>query len=169
MNCNHCDKELNKSTSAINRALKINAHLYCNKKCSGLARQIHRTNEENRILKAQYDKDYRSKNAIKLKLSKHDYFKKNYDPLKASIDRKKKSKEHSEYCRQPKYKAYKRDYDKKYLAKKLFGEFWESAILIREIEKEYSKREVRQDNNLHNKSQKRKRLWKQIKNYQQLI
>jgi hypothetical protein len=167
MNCNYCNKELKKTNSAINRALKINSPLYCNKTCFGLAKQLHRTSEEKKLLKSKYDKEYRDKNAIKLKLSKHNYYKETYDPLKASIDRKKNANKHLEYCRQPKYKTYKQEYDKKYLAKKLFGEYWESALLIRDIEKEYDQQEVRQLNNLHNKSQKRKRLWKQ--NYQQLL
>jgi hypothetical protein len=167
MNCNYCGKELIKTTSAINRALKINALLYCNRMCSGLGRQLHRPLEEKKKQKADYDKQYRKNNANKIKLSKHNYYKETYDPLKASIDRKKNANKHLEYCRQPKYKTYKQEYDKKYLAKKLFGEYWESALLIRDIEKEYDQQQVRQLNNLHNKSQKRKRLWKQ--NYQRLI
>jgi hypothetical protein len=162
MTCNYCKKELIKTKSAINRALIINAPLYCNKTCSGLAKRLNRTTEEKKALKSIYDKNFRKINAEKIKKSKHDYYKNTYDPIKASIDRKKRSNEHLEYCRQPKYKVYKKEYDKKYLAKKLFGEFWESALLIRDIEYEYNQQEVRQINNLHNKSQKRKRLWKNL-------
>lgn len=52
-------------------------------------------------------------------------------------------------------------YDRKYRAKKLYGEYWESSIILNEIQKEYDNRIVKQENNLINKSQKRKRLWKQ--------
>jgi hypothetical protein len=166
MNCNYCNKELSKPQGSINRALRLNKPLYCNKTCFGLAKRINKTTEEKKALKSAYDKNYRKINAKKIKKSKHDYFKKTYDPVKTCIERKKKSNEHLEYCRQPKYKSYKKEYDKKYLAKKMFGEFWESALLIKEIEKEYNQQEVRQINNLHNKSQKRKRLWK---NLQQLV
>lgn len=70
---------------------------------------------------------------------------------------------HVEYCRSPEYRAWKKQYDQKYCAQKKYGEFWESAILLRKLEGEYNQEEVRQINNLHNKTQKRKRQWRQLK------
>lgn len=167
--CNHCKKETDKPKGAVNRALKINAPLYCDKICAGLGRRDNKTIEEKKRLKAEYDKEFRKKNATEIKKRKHEYFKKTYDPQKASVERKKRMPKHIEYCRQPKYKEWKKEYDLKYRAKKEFGEFWESAILINKIEAEYNQREVRQINNLHNKSQKRKRKWKTMQNKSSLL
>jgi Neuraminidase (sialidase) len=65
-----------------------------------------------------------------------------------------------EYCRQPEYKEYKREYDVKYHAKKNYGEYWEAAILLNELENEIDNRTARKENKLYNKStSKRKRSW----------
>lgn len=167
--CECCKKKADLPTGKVNRAKKDGYKIYCSRECSSEARRFHRSVEEKKRLKAEYDKQFRKKNAEVIKKRKHEYFKKTYDPQKAAIERKKRMPKHIEYCRQPKYKEYKKQYDVKYRAKKEFGEFWESAILINQIEAEYNQQEVRQINNLHNKSQKRKRKWKTMQNKNSLL
>lgn len=159
--CSHCQTETEKPTGAVNRALKSGLPIYCNRTCAGLARRIGRSIEEKKQLKFEYDKKYREQNKEQLKVKKNEYHKKTYDPEKASVKRKANMHKHIEIMRRPKWVAYKQQYDKKYLAKKKYGEFWESAILINEIQSLYDDKEIRQINNLHNKSQKRKRKWQQ--------
>jgi len=171
--CPHCGKSAEKYTGHVKRAKKMGNKTYCSRKCSGLGRRKNYTLEQKKKIKADYDKQYRQKNLELIKKKKHDHFKKTYDPKKAAIVRKKRMPYHLAYCRTPKYRAWKHAYDQKYHAKKNFGVFWESFLLIKEIEKEYSQREARAINNLHVKStQKRKRKWQQLlnnRNYQQRI
>lgn len=69
-----------------------------------------KTIEEKIALKAAYDRDYRKKNAVRIKADHAAYFQRTYDPVKAAIERKKKMPVHVEYCRQPIYRAYKQGY-----------------------------------------------------------
>ncbi|MDB5241415.1 MAG: hypothetical protein JWP57_2040 [Spirosoma sp.] len=117
-----------------------------------------------KALKAEYDRKYRIRNRDMLKAKKHAYFKKTYDPVQAAVARKKRMPFHVEYCRRPAYKAKKQSYDKRHRAQQQYGEFWESALLIEQIESHYSQQEVRQINNLHNKAQNRKRAHGNSKN-----
>lgn len=88
-----------------------------------------------KAIKRYYDILYRKKNRARLKREKAEYFQRTYDPVKAAKERKKKMPKHVEYCRQPWYRKYKQGYDQKYLSQKRYGLFWESAILIRKIQK----------------------------------
>ena len=160
--CPHCGKEAQKRLGHVNRAKKIGAPTYCSKLCSGLARKIERTDEEKKAIKAAYDVQYRRRDYVKVK--KQAYFKRTYDPQKQAAINKARMPKHVEYCRRPQYKAYKKQYDEQHRAKKDFGEFWESALLVKQIEKQYDDKEVRQSNQLHNKSQKRKRQWQRRNN-----
>ena len=81
--------------------------------------------------KAAYDREYRKKNLAWIKAKKADYFQRTYDPVKAAKERKKRMPEHVEYCRQPKYRAYKRKYDRKRRASK-FGEFAEAYEALKD-------------------------------------
>lgn len=167
--CNNCQGRFEKSAGSINRAKKVGLNIYCSKECSSLGRRLNKSEEQKKLDKKQYDAAYRETNKDKIKIKKHEYFKKTYDSAKAAIERKKNMPRHVEYCRRPEYKAKKKNYDILYRAKINYGEFWESALIINEIEKHIDDREVRQENNLHNKSQKRKRLWQQLQNSQQTI
>ncbi len=167
--CNFCGKRPDLSVGKVNRARKMGLNIYCNRKCAGLGRRVNRTEKEKKRIKAEYDKEYKVINAVKLKKKRHEYFKRTYNPKQAAVARKKRMPYHIEYCRQPKYRKWKREYDQKFVAKKKFGEFWESALLIKDIEHEYQQAEVRQINNLHNKTQKRKRKWKQLQKLNYLL
>jgi hypothetical protein len=88
------------------------------------------------IEKSLYDKAYRKKNRNRLKLEKHLYFQRAYDPIEAAKKRKKMMPKHILYCRQPKYRKWKKGYDQVFLNRKKYGEFWECGILIHKIKKE---------------------------------
>jgi hypothetical protein len=132
--CTHCGKEGDKPAGTVNRAKNAGLNLYCNRICAGLGRRkTPKTEDQRKADKAAYDAEYRLKNLVKRKAQKAEYHKLTYDPEKAAIERKAKMPKHVEYCRRPEYRAWKRRYDKEYLAKKEFGEFWESAMLILDI------------------------------------
>jgi len=114
--------------------------IYCGLKCSRIGRRKEHPktprNPNWKAIKKAYDREYRRKNRAMLKKKKHAYFLRTYDPVKAAKERKKTMARHVEYCRQPAYKAYKREYDKKYRAEE-FGDFAEAykvlLLLIKEI------------------------------------
>lgn len=138
--CAHCGKKGDRLTGDVNRAIKANRPLYCDKKCAGLGRRKNKTPEQLKEEKRLYDLEYRAKNKEMLKAKKAVYFQATYDPEKAAIERKAKMPRHIEYCRQPEYMQKKKIYDRLYRVKKCFGEFWESALLIMDIDKEVSAR-----------------------------
>ena len=79
-----------------------------------------------------------------LRKKKAAYFQKTYDPIKAAIVRKGRSKEHTEYYRNrkandPKFRKNLSRYYRDNLAKKEYGEFWECAILIMKIKRKVIK------------------------------
>lgn len=161
--CPHCNIEFEVKKIYLNRANKIGAPRYCSKKCSGLARRYNKTREQRISEKSEYDRQYREKNRELIKQKKHEHFIKTYDPTQAALDRKKTMPRHIEYCRRPEYKANKITYDMEFRAKKLYGENWESAILIQQINKKLvemaDKAELRTIQGTNNKSKKRKRQW----------
>ena len=79
--CAHCGKRVKQPTSAINRALRIGAPLYCDKVCAGLGRRTHKTKAQKVSEKRMYDMEYRRKNRRKLKAAKRAYFERTYDPV----------------------------------------------------------------------------------------
>jgi hypothetical protein len=114
-----------------------------------------------RAMKRDYDLQYRAKNAEVLRKKKADYYQRTKDPERERKIRKARMHLHIQYCRQPRYKAYKRDYDRKHLAKVKFGPFAEAALVLREIEDELDRRmtwvQRHQANGTLNKSTQRKR------------
>lgn len=161
--CASCGSLLHKKTGEINRAAKNGRQLYCGRSCAGLARRLKNppSEAERKEAKRLYDAKYREEKKSEIKIKKRDYFKRTYDPVKAAEDRKKRMPKHVEYCSQPAYKAWKREYDKNYRAKKYFGVFAEAAILLQDIEREIAKQATRYEiyriNGTLNKAQKRKR------------
>jgi hypothetical protein len=161
--CQQCGKQHEKSTSHYNRAKKLGLNLFCSLQCAGKFKKLNKSIEQKKLEKRLYDMEYRKKNAEILRIKKHEYNKKDYAsrPEHYKKLRKKKQARHNEYCRQEWYKKYKSEYDKKYLAQKKYGELWESAILINQIDKEIlkhtTKYEIRFKNNTLNKAQKRRR------------
>ena len=161
--CNNCGTSFLSDVSRVNRAKKIGAPLYCGKSCAGLARRLKNppTYIEKKELKRIYDSKRRIEKADELRVKKHEYFQRTYDPVKAALDRKKRMPKHVEYCRRPEYKAYKKEYDRKYRAEKEFGEFSESFLLLQDVQQQIdslaTRYEIYQSNDTLNKSQKRRR------------
>jgi len=178
--CDYCGKESERYVGHINRARKLNAGLYCDRKCASLGHRTNETEEEKKVYKQWYDlfirvsmtdeeKVIRMMNAAIL--NQLDY---RANPEKYREIRKRKMPKHIEYCRQPKYKEYKKGYDEQYRAKKYYGDYWEAAIALKNLENEVDGREAFKQNKLYNKNTKtRKRLWvkqlkQNVKNLQQL-
>ena len=159
--CAHCGQTAMKEAGAVNRSLASGMYVYCGRACSGLARRKGLTKAEKVAAKAAYDAEYRAKNAEMLKAKKHAYFKATYDPVAAAEDRKRKMPRHVEYCRRPEYKKWKVQYDKKYHARKRYGDFGEVAIILNELETEIASRasrtEIARSNCTLNKHQTRRR------------
>jgi hypothetical protein len=152
--CAHCGKASEKANGAVNLARRIGARLFCNSACAGLARRKGKTKAQKVAEKRLYDQAYRAKNLERLKAEKRAYFQRTYDPVKAARQRKKRMHLHIEYCRQPRYKAWKREYDKNYRAKE-YGPFADAYMLAidlnREIKSRASNYEIRLQNQTLNK------------------
>lgn len=91
--------------------------------------------------KAAYDKVYYAipKNRARKRRNAAAWFKRTYDPAKAAVERKKKAPQHAEYCRQPWYVKYKKNYDRRRRLA-VFGPFAEAyevlQLLIAEIRRQ---------------------------------
>lgn len=165
--CKQCGSEIEKFIGHVNRANKMGMGLFCNRTCFGLNRR--KSIEEKKAVKAAYDK--KIYNTPERQDARKRYFKKSYEnnPEKYRAIRKAKYPKHLEYLRTPEYKAWKKEYDRNYLAKKDYGAFAEAAILLKELE-EYLLT-IRPDGikfqmGITNKTQKRKRLWQRVKKQQ---
>lgn len=159
-NCARCGKKVERPAGHVNRSRAIGAPLYCGRKCSGIARRKHKTKAQRVAEKAAYDKEYLRKNIALIKAKKRAHHLRTYDPATARIERKKRAKQHAEYCRRPDYRRWKSDYDRK-RRDGLYGEFAEAARLTIDLNKEIKERstnhEIRWQNQTSNKSQFRRR------------
>lgn len=161
--CPQCGNGFPTDASRCTRAEKIGAPLYCSKECAGLARR--RKNPpgeaERKAAKAEYDRQYREKNAAERKAQKAAYYQRTRDPVKEAEKRKARMHLHVAYCQQPEYKAWKQGYDLRYRAQKQFGEFAEAALLLqdidREVEQQASRYDIYRANGTINKAQTRRR------------
>lgn len=167
-NCAYCGNESEKPAGHYNRSVSIGAPVYCGRTCAGLGRRNNKTIEQKKADKAEYDKKFRKEYTEEIKQKKAEAFKKwYYEGGGQEIERERrklKMPKHVEYCRQPKYKEYKKQYDEKYHAKKQYGEFAEAAIALFKLEDELERKNpemlaIKFQNNTLNKSQKRKRKW----------
>ena len=124
-----------------------------------------------KLRKAAYDRRYRKLNRERIRANHAAYFQRTYDPIKAAKDRKKRMPEHVKYCRQPWYRAYKREYDRKRRA----GEFsaYSDAYkvllqLVKEVRKQMPDRferyaqSGRQQWNPTNQARRRRKLYERF-------
>ena len=132
----HIVEEIRKSRLAKSTEHRSAILLFTATECAGLGRRKNKSEDQKVAEKRQYDMEYRRKNRQLLKAKKRKYFEKTYDPAKAAEERKLKMPRHVEYCRRPEYKAWKQVYDRVYRAKQDYGEFWESFIILTDIERE---------------------------------
>lgn len=158
--CAHCGKANDGFAGHVNRAQARGLKLYCDRKCSGLGRRLGKTKAQLKEEKRLYDIEYRAKNLEAIKAKKRAHFQKTYDRKAAAEYRKQRMHLHVEYCRRPEYKAWKREYDRRYRASE-FGEFAEAYMLTidlnREIKGRKTNAEIKYENGCTNKSQRRER------------
>ena len=161
--CPHCKNKAEKANGYVNRARKLNVPIYCSKKCSAMARSYFRTDEQKKAIKKQYDAEYRFRPYVLLQKALYFFLDYRENPEKYKKKRQRRMKAHIEYCRQPEYKKYKKQYDQNYRFNKEYGEYAEAAKALLKLEEELPAKKITKYNQgLINKSQKRKRRW-QIK------
>lgn len=133
--CPQCGCLADKPAGAVNRSKSKGAPIYCGKVCASIGRRKpEKPPSQRKAEKAEYDRQYRAKNAGILRKKKADYYQRTADREKEREYRKKVMRRHVEYCRRPEYKAYKSQYDKRYRAQKYYGDFAECALVLRELE-----------------------------------
>lgn len=142
--CERCGAAAEKESSHVNRSRRLGRGLYCDRACAGLARRKGKTKAQRIAEKKAYDHDYRLRDTETLKARKRAYHLRTYDPVKEAAKRKEKMPRHVEYCRQPEYRAWKREYDKQYRASK-FGSFAECYSLLLQLNTEIASRMSRYD------------------------
>lgn len=168
--CCYCGKEYTvKNSGSFNRSIRLGLPVFCGRECFGLSRRTNETEEEKKQFKQWYDLFIRASMTDDQKdfkaFSSMVYFHIDYrdNPEKYKAIRQQRMPRHVEYCRQPEYKEYKKKYDEVYNAKVHYGDFWEAAIVLKNLEKEIDARGARRENKLYNKSTtKRKRLWQKM-------
>lgn len=146
----------------IKRASQSGSPIYCGRECAGLARRkAPIAPAARKALKSAYDTKYRERNRERIKARKAARYQATCDREAERAYRQQFMSRHVEYCRRPEYRAWKRDYDRAYRAKYDFGEFWESALLLSDIDAEIGSRitrtEIYAQNGTQNKSLQRKR------------
>lgn len=160
--CCHCGKGIEKSIGHYNRAMKLGLKLFCNHACFGLHRRSNKSIEQKKAEKSAYDRHYKTLNVEEKKKKRQQYFKRTYDPVKAALIRKDRMHLHVKYCQSPEYKEWKKKYDQQFRAKKKYGEFYESSIILEELEGLIDRYAASIEQNTYNKSQQRKRQWKNL-------
>lgn len=169
--CDFCGISCEKKTGHVNRSRKLGHGLFCSLQCAGKFKRKNKTSEQKKLEKKLYDAKYRNKNYEYIRERKIAYFKKDYysNPEKYKQIRKAKQPKHNEYCRRPEYKAWKKEYDQKWRAKKTFGEFWEAQVALLKldnlIETKMSNYEIRLQNKTLNKALNRSRNGKTKRSY----
>lgn len=150
-----------KEAGSVNRAARRGAPVYCGKECFGLAHRAWKSPDQKKAEKQAYDARRRVELADEIKAEKRAYHKRTYDPIKAAEVRKARMPYHVEYCRQPEYRKWKRQYDRLYRAGKDYGEFADCFLLVMDIRSEclsqMSDYEIRQSKGTLNKRLQRKR------------
>jgi hypothetical protein len=167
MLCGWCRQQVQQPTAKLNIALREQRPVYCNKDCAGMARRSGKTEAEKKAEKREYDKAYRAANFERIKAEKAAWFQANYDPAKASVERKARMHLHVEYCRRPEYRAKKAEYDRKRRFQE-FGPFADAAMVLDQLEKEIRARAswyevaVAKGYFTRNAQKRRRELWQQL-------
>lgn len=165
----HCGETASLEVGHINRAIRQGDNLYCDRVCSSKGRETTKADKVEK--KRLYDLEYRNRPGWRKR--HNDNWAKNYNPEKAAIKRAKYKKEHPEwetkrraYMASPKSRTAKSKYDKEYLAKQKYGEYWECGLLATEINHEVKSRasnvEIATQNGILNKATKRKRDYEKV-------
>lgn len=157
--CSYCNKYFEILAGHYNRAMSLGYGIYCSRKHSGLAKRVHRTKKEKKELKRVYDSAYRQVMADKIRKDKAEYFKKDYakNPEKYKKWRRRRQKWHNKYCQRAEYVLWKKEYDRTYRAKKFYGPMADAFLAWLDLKDYIDNRFAKQQNDLLNKTQKRKR------------
>lgn len=157
--CDYCGKTFEIQTGHYNRARKLGYGVYCTRRHSGLGRRVDKSDAEKKEEKAWYDAFNRLALADEIRLRKAEYFQKDYaaNPEKYRKWRRRRQQLHNEYCRHPKYRKWKKRYDRSYRANKFYGSMSEVFLAWLDLKNYIDNRFAKRQNNLTNKSQKRKR------------
>ena len=165
--CRYCGAVVQQPQGSIRRALREGKPLYCDRACSGAARRVppDRKKEAKRI----YDAQRRVDKATELRAQRAAYYQRTRDPARERERRLANMDRHIEYCRQPEYRAYKADYDRRRCADE-YGEYAEAYLLLLDLEQEIPSRatayERRKARGYYTRAaqQRRRELWTAIKN-----
>lgn len=166
--CTQCGVAIAKSVSAVNRATRIGAPLFCGRSCFHASRRVEKDAATKRAEKAAYDRARRAALADKLRSEKRvAYYARHSENLaKQAIYRSRPGHQqiHNAYLARPEQRAKKRDYDSK-LRESEYGEFSEAWRLLLELETEIRSRATAYERRVANgyytrNAQKRRReLW----------
>jgi hypothetical protein len=166
--CPQCRMPFFAETGHLNRAMAMERSLYCSRSCAGLARRLKNppTLEQKKIAKAEYDKKRRELKGDELRAKKRVFYHEHKEERKElhRLQRQKRMSKHLEYCRQPEYRAKKKEYDKDRRFK-AFGPFEDAARLLSELQTEIDKRATRYEIYIANgrytrqATQRRRELW----------
>lgn len=157
LTCPHCSKGFTKRLADYTRAVKNGSRVYCSRSCSGLGRR--KSDAEKKEVKRLYDIKYREDNEDELKRKGKLYCESPAGRAMQKRQRDKNQEAHAKYIKTDRYRAWKKEYDKKHCAKKNYGEFWESAIILNDLEKQFDRYETRLANGTLTKSQQRRRAY----------
>lgn len=159
--CHQCGNPAEQPASAVNRARRRGAHLFCDRACAGIARRLEISPAEKKARKQVYDANRRKELRDELLAAKREYHKRTYDPVVAAVKRKARMPYHVEYCRSEKYREWKREYDRRYRSLKEYGEFADCFMLVMDIRAEclsqFSDYDIRYSKGGIGKAQNRKR------------
>lgn len=147
---------------------KNNRTKFCDRKCMGDFRRIGKAEIKKRHAiylkeKMANDPEFRARRLARKKA----YYKENFERHQA-LGQKKRAQpgyyeKHNEYCRQPEYAKKKKIYDRKYKAAQSYGDLGEAQVALLElddlIKSKMSDYEIRLQNGILNKAQKRKRAY----------
>lgn len=135
--CEYCGVKVKQSQSNIRRAIREHKPLYCDRACAGLARRV--SLEQKKDQKRIYDAQRRVDLADEISAQRAAYYQRTRDPAKERARRAAHMDRHVEYCRQPEYRAYKKDYDQQRSAQQ-YGEYADAYLLLVDLEREIRSR-----------------------------
>lgn len=169
--CEYCGRRNQKPSGSVNRARARGLSLYCDRVCAGLSHRKHKTDEQKRAEKAEYDRRRRQQLGDRLNAEKREarlrLLASNPDLVRAreKVNRDANRGRHAEYCRRPEYREWKKSYDRQYRAERFYGPFADAFLVLQDLENEIATRatryEIYMERGTINKTQKRKREYEQ--------
>lgn len=163
--CKFCGNDFQRALATV----KLHGAKFCSRRCSGQARVVPMTESERKAAKSEYDARRRNgpERARILAEKRGDYYK-NRERYRRYWAKKRKQPGYKKMMRDylagywtPELKALKKDYDRKFRAKRQFGPFWESHYLIQlindEVLRQTTKYDCRISRGYYNKAQLRRR------------